>query len=106
MNAHTTTGQARTQPRDIATVQRAHRYMIGASLAALEQQRGWQVEAEVNWLLRQSSVESDASTSHVSTPRQTIGAALIRAGCCLAGIPQSGVSPQTGPVVGALGTAS
>jgi hypothetical protein len=101
-----TRGQARIQPRDIAAIQRSHRYMIGASLAALEQQRGWQAEAEVERLLKQSSVEPVASASRVSTLRQTIGAALIRAGCCLAGIPQSGVSPQTGPVVGTLGTAS
>jgi hypothetical protein len=105
MNAYTTTGQARIQPRDIAAVQRAHRYMIGASLAALEQQRGWQAEAEVDWLLRQSNVEPDASTSRVSTLRQTIGAALIRAGCWLGGIPQTGASSETGPATGAIGTA-
>jgi hypothetical protein len=106
MNAYTTTGQARIQPRDIAAVQRAHRYMIGASLAALEQQRGWQAEAEVDWLLRQGSVEPDASTARVSTLRQTIGAALIRAGCWLADIPRSGVSSATGPAAGTIGTAS
>jgi hypothetical protein len=105
MNAYTTTGQARIQPRDITTVQRAHRYMIGASLAALEQQRGWQAEAEVDWLLRQTSVEPEASTSRVSTLRQTIGAALIRAGCWLAGTPRSGGSSATGPAAGTIGTA-
>jgi hypothetical protein len=104
MNAYTTRGQARIQPRDLATLQRAHRYMIGASLAALEQQRGWQAEAEVDRLLKQSSVEPDASASRVSTLRQTIGAALIRAGCYLAGIPRSGVSPDKRPAASTLGT--
>jgi hypothetical protein len=105
MNAYTTRGQARIQPRDIASVQRAHRYMIGASLAALEQQRGWQAEAEVDRLLKQNSVEPDVSASRVSTLRQTIGAALIRAGCYLAGIPRSGFSSETGPAPGTIGTA-
>ena len=104
MNAYTTRGQARIQPRDIAAVHGAHRYMIGASLAALEQQRGWQAETEVDRLLRQTSVEPAASASRVSTLRQTIGAALIRAGCYLAGVPRSGVLPETGSTAGTLGT--
>jgi Xaa-Pro aminopeptidase len=56
MNAYTTRSQARILPRDIAALHRADQYMIGASLAALERQREWQAEAEVDWLLKQHGV--------------------------------------------------
>ena len=106
MNAYTTRGQARIQSRDIAAIQRSHRYMIGASLAALERQRGWQAEAEVDWLLRQTRVEPDASASRVSLLRQTMGAVLVRAGERLASVPDSGDAPEPAPVAGTLGTAA
>ena len=80
MNAYTTTGQARIQPGDIAAVHRANRFMVGASLAALERQRGWQAEAEVAWLLKQHGVTPHTRTGCVSLLRQRIGAALVRAG--------------------------
>ena len=60
MNAYTTTGQARIQPRDFAALQRANG-LAGASLAALERQRGCQADAEVAWLLKQNGVASQAS---------------------------------------------
>jgi hypothetical protein len=105
MNAYTTMGQARIQPRDIAAVQRAHRYMIGASLAALEQQRGWQAEAEVDWLLKQHGVMPQPSTWRVATLRQTIGAMLIRAGERFANVPRSGVSVDMPAAADTLTTA-
>ena len=100
MNTYTTRSQARILPRDIAALHRADQYMIGASLAALERQREWQAEAEVDWLLKQHGVTVHARTSRVSIVRQTIGAAMIRAGARLAGVPEGGVSPETAPVTG------
>ena len=49
MNAYNTTGQARIQSHDIATILRTSTgsHMAAASLAALERQRGWQAESEV-----------------------------------------------------------
>lgn len=106
MNAYTTMGQARIQPRDLEAVLRANRYLVGASLAAFERQRGWQAEAEVAWLLQQSGDKPRASTSLVAQLRQTIGAALVRAGERLAGVPRRGVSPDPVPAAGTLGMAS
>jgi hypothetical protein len=94
MNAYTTMGQARIQPRDFSAVLRANG-LAGASLARLEWQRGCQADAEAEWLLKRSSrVTPQASGSIVSVLRQTIGAALMRAGERLAGIPRSGISPD------------
>ena len=92
MNAYTTRGQARIQQRDIAAVLRADGFLAGASLAALERQRGYQADAEVSWLLKQNGVAPHAAASLVAMLRQTIGAALVRAGERLAGGPRSGVS--------------
>jgi hypothetical protein len=49
MNAYNTTGQARIQSHDIATILRTSTgsHMAASSLAALERQRGWQAESEV-----------------------------------------------------------
>jgi hypothetical protein len=106
MNAYTTRSQARILPRDIAALYRADQYMIGASLAALERQREWQAEAEVDWLLKQHGATVHARTSRVSIVRQAIGAAMIRAGARLAGVPAGCVSPEPFPVAGRLGTVS
>jgi DNA-binding CsgD family transcriptional regulator len=92
MNAYTTTGQARIQPRDMSVL-RANG-LAGASIAALEQQRGWQAESNVEWLLTQNGIEPHANTSFISALRQTVGAALIRAGERLVGVPWSAVSPE------------
>jgi hypothetical protein len=102
MNAYTTMGQARIQPRDFSAVLRANG-LAGASLVALERQRGCQAEAEVAWRLKHTGVTPHASTSRVARVRQTIGAALVRAGERLAGVPRSGVSPETAPAVSTLG---
>jgi hypothetical protein len=104
MNAYTTTAQARIQPRDFAAVLRANQ-LAGASLAGLEWQRGCQAEAEMTWLLKHTRVRPQANGSRVALLRQTIGAALVRAGERLAGVPRSGVSPETAPTEGTLGMA-
>ena len=94
MNAYTTTGQAQIQSRDLAAILRTGTgsYLAAASLAGLERQRGWQAESEVEWLLKQHGVTPQASASRVALLRRTIGAALVRAGERLAGVPRSGAS--------------
>ena len=84
MNAYTTRSQARIQPCDIVAVLRVNRPTAGAALATFERQRGYQLEAEVEWLLKQHGVTPQRSASRVALLRQTIGAALIRAagGAC------------------------
>src|SRR5687768_10494382 len=104
MNAYTTTSQARIQPRDFSAVLRANQ-LSGASLARLEWQRGCQAAAEVDWRLKHTRVEPQTSASRLSLLRQTIGAALVRTGERLAGVPRSGVAPETDPAAGELGMA-
>ena len=105
MNAYTTRGQARIQPRDVSAVLHAYP-LIGASLAALERQRGGQADAEATWLLRQNGLTPRPTTAHCSILRQTIGAALVRAGERLAGVPRSRILPEAAPAASTLGTAS
>ena len=102
MNAYTTMGQARIQPRDVSAILRANG-LAGASLARLEWQRGCQADAEAEWLLKRTRVTTRASGSIVLVLRQTIGAALMRAGERLAGVPRGGGAPETAPAAGALG---
>jgi hypothetical protein len=78
----------------------------GFSLAALEKQRGWQAEAEVERLLKQHGVRSSGSTSLISLLRETIGAALVSAGKRLAGSPRRDGSAEAILEAGTLGTAS
>ena len=106
MNAYTTRGEARIQQRDIDAIWRTDAYLASASLAALEWQRGCQAEAEVERLLKQYGVTSSASTSLVSLLRQTIGAALVRAGERLAGSRQSAATGESVPAAGTLAIAS
>jgi len=80
-------------------------YLAGATLAALERQRGWQVDAEVAWLLKQHGITPAATASRISLLRQTIGTALVCAGERLTGVSRSGLLPETRPAVGTLGTA-
>jgi hypothetical protein len=105
MNAYTTMGQARIQPRDVSALLRANG-LAGASLARLEWQRGCQADAEAAWLLTRTRVTPQASGSIVILLRQTIGAALMRAGERLAGVPRGGVAPDQVPAVDTLGMAS
>jgi len=72
-------------------------YLAGASLAGLERQRGWQAESEVEWLLKQNGVMPHASASRVARLRHTLGAALVRAGERLAGVPRSSTSLALAP---------
>jgi hypothetical protein len=106
MNAYTTRGQARIEHRDIAALLQPEGILAAAQLAALEGQRGYQTDVEVERLLKQHGVAPRTTATLVSTLRQTIGAALVHAGERLAGAPRSGVSRETAPVVGTLGTAS
>jgi hypothetical protein len=94
MNAYTTRGQARIQPRDVSAVLRVNQ-LAGASLAALERQRGWQADAELAWLLKQHGVTPAATASLVSLLRQRIGMALVCVGERLTGVSRSGISPET-----------
>jgi hypothetical protein len=104
MNAYTTRGQARIQPRDFSAVLRANQ-LAGASLAVFERQRECQAEAETTWLLKQNGVTSHTSISRVALLRQATGAVLVRAGERLAGIPGRGTSRESVPAVGPFGTA-
>jgi hypothetical protein len=104
MNAYTTRGQARIQPHDFSVVRRANG-LAGAYLAGLERQREWQAERELDWLLEQNTAAPPASVAHVARLRQTIGAALVRAGERLAGLPRSGISPEPATPSGTLGLA-
>jgi hypothetical protein len=106
MNAYTTRGEARIKQRDIDAVLYTDAHLAGVSLAALERQRGWQAEAEVERLIKQYGVTSSASTSLISLVRQTIGAALVCVGERLAGYPRSDTSVESSPATGTLGTAS
>ena len=105
MNAYTTMGQARIQPRDVSALLRANG-LAGASLARLEWQRGCQAEAEVGWRLKHNGITREASGSIVSVLRQTLGAALVKAGERLAGIPRGGIAPIPVPAVDTPGMAS
>ena len=95
MNPYTTNGQARIQQRDIEPVRGMNSYLAGASLAALERQRGWQADAELAWLLKQHRVTPAATASLVSQLRQRIGMALVCVGERLTGVSRSGISPET-----------
>ena len=105
MNAYTTMGQARIQQRDIDAVLFTDASLAAVSLAALERQRGYQADAEVEWLLKQHDVTPHAAASLVSLLRQVVGAALVRAGNHLAGSPRSGVSLETAAATATLGMA-
>ena len=104
MNAYTTMGQARIQPRDFSAVLRANQ-LAGASLAVFERQRGCQAEAETTWLLKKNGVTSPTNMSRVALLRQAIGAALVRAGERLAGVPRNDVSLDAAPAASTLSTA-
>jgi hypothetical protein len=106
MNAYTTRGQARIEQRDIAAFLQPEGILAAAQLASLEWQRGYQTDVGVDRLLKQNGVAPKASTPFVSMLWQVIGAVLIHAGERLAGGPRSGVSRETAPVAGTLGTAS
>ena len=104
MNAYTTRGQARIQQRDIANIVRSDWPVTGPSLAALERHRGELAKVELDWLVKQHGPTSQAGASLVARFRQTIGAALIRAGQRLAGVPRGGVLPEPAVAAGPLGT--
>lgn len=102
MNPYATMGQARIQQRDISTIMHMHGYWAGAHLAAFERQRGWQAEAELDWLLATNDRNPHAAASLASTLRQMIGTALVQAGERLAGNAGRGDSPATSGTARAL----
>jgi hypothetical protein len=93
------------QQRDVATILGTHSYLGGASLAALERQRGWQAEAQVGWVLKQHGVLPASAAPLVALLRRYIGAALVRTGERLAPAPRRSASPGTVPVASMRGTA-
>jgi hypothetical protein len=80
-------------------------WTAASSLAALERTRGWQAETEMTWLLQQHGVPPASTTSLFANLRQTIGAALIRAGRRIEGLSSGGVRSEAAPAAGTLGTA-
>ncbi len=104
MNPYTTQTQARIRQRDIEALLDTNSYLAGASIAALERQRGWQAEAEMNSLLKRHGVPPYPSTPLIAMLRQTIGTALVRAGERLRGSPARGASPGMAPEAGTLQT--
>jgi hypothetical protein len=105
MNAYTARTQARMHLHDVSAVLRADGLPAGATLATLEWHRGYQADAEVDRLLRQHDGTPQARASRVALLRQAIGAALVRAGERLAGVPRGGVLPGTLPAADTVGTA-
>jgi hypothetical protein len=100
MTPDTTKTQARIQPHDLSLALRAGPLTAAHSLAMLERMRGYQAEAEVTWLLKQHAVPALPATPRL-TLRQRIGAALVRAGCRLAGVsPTPAVPDGPLPMVG------
>jgi hypothetical protein len=94
MNAYTTMSQARIQPGDFTAVLSPNG-LAGASLAGLEWQRRCHAEAEVNRLLNEHGVTSQARASRIAL-RRMIGMALVHAGERLAGVPRRGLAAETG----------
>jgi hypothetical protein len=104
MNPYTTMTSARIRPRDLANAVGADSFIAAVSLAALERTRGWQAEAELEWLLKQHGVRPGSAASRIALLRQTAGAVLVGAGERLAGVHQRGASPGTAPVASMRGT--
>jgi hypothetical protein len=106
MNGYTTRAQARIQPHDIAAVQRVNRGAAGDALFALERQCTAHAEAEVERLLKQNHSTPKVTALRVSLLQRTIGAALVRAGERVAGLPGRGVSPEAVTVTVPFGPTS
>ena len=105
MNPYTTTTQARIQPRDVARALLTDPGTAATSLALLERQRSFHAEAELAWLLKQHGVAPPSIASRLATLRQTLGAALIRAGQRIEGLSPGGVRAEPAPAAGTFGTA-
>jgi hypothetical protein len=106
MDPYTTRGEARIRQRDVAAALRIDGVAAAGFLAALERQRGWQAEAELDRLLKRHGVTPPAGSPLGALLRRTIGRALVRAGERLAGAPRSGVSLEPTPAPGTLSTVS
>ena len=75
MNPYTTKTEARIRQSDISALVDTNSDLAGASIAALERQRGCLAEAEMHRLLKQHGVTPYPSTPRIAMLRQTIGAA-------------------------------
>jgi hypothetical protein len=85
------------QLHDVSAVLQADGLPAGAALATLEWHRGYQADAEVDRLLRQHNGMAQARASRIALRRQAVGAALVRAGKRLAGVPPGGLLLETAP---------
>jgi hypothetical protein len=70
MNTYSPNGLSRMQRRDVANIHSTHPYLDGASLAALERQRGWRADAEAGSLLKQHGVLSAPAMSVITGLRR------------------------------------
>jgi hypothetical protein len=106
MHPHTTTPRARIQPRDVSRALLADRSTAALSLVSLERIRGYQTEAEVARLLRHNGAPPASAALPVAMLRQKLGAALVRAGHRVAGLPSTGPTLASAPSDGTLRPAS
>ena len=95
MNPYTTQTRARIQPHDLANAVFTGAFIVAPTVPMLERHRGWQAEAEMDRLLKQHGAKSHTAQSRFAMLRQTLGAALVRAGAHLAGASPSAVEPET-----------
>jgi hypothetical protein len=102
MNPYTSRTQARIQPHDMTRALFTDPFTAASALAALERTRAYQAEAEMDRLLKQHSVRPRSAGSVVATMRQTLGAALIRAGQRFSGTAATCTPPAPAPVSGRL----
>ena len=101
MDPYTTRGEARIRQRDVAAALRIDGVAAAGFLAALERQRGWQAEAELDRLLKRHGVTTPAGVPLVALLRRTIGVALVQAGRRLSGTPERASSMDMSPAAGA-----
>jgi hypothetical protein len=104
MNPYSARGQAKIQIRDINSVLHSGSFQAAAALAALEQRRAWQAEAELECLLQAHGFTPQPDPTRLAALRQALGAALIRAGERLAGVPACAVPPEVASTASTLGT--
>ena len=93
MNPYTTRTRVPIRSCDMARTFLTDPSTAALSLASLEWQRQWQAEAEVASLLKHNGVPPTSSSSRVVMLRQTLAAALVRAGRRLAAVPPGDATP-------------
>ena len=103
MNAYTTRGRARIRQSDLANLLDADPLTASAALRALEWRRGCEAEAELDLLLKEHGIGPRSAAASLSALRQALGAALVRTGERLAGVPRTEAAPGTIPAAGTAG---